>query len=179
MIIHENVFDKKWTNELASSLIKCKWKADNVAGRKTWPYYETGNHRLFGTSFFFRKNEDYIEYNEDLNLSITLINAFNHIRKISNKNMRLEMIDANLQFKEMNGTIHIDGRENQIAYILMLCNEEIDDIGGEFFYKPKNKKIKFKHGKLIEIPAHHEHYGLSFKKPNIARISVKWLGTLI
>ena len=35
MIIHENVFDKKWTNELASSLIKCKWKADNVAGRKT------------------------------------------------------------------------------------------------------------------------------------------------
>jgi hypothetical protein len=179
MIVRDDIFDKKWTAEIASTLLYCNWKAANTAGRKTWPYFETGNHRLLGTSFFFRRNEDVIDYNDNKELSIILINAFDHIRKIVNKNIRLEMIDANLQFKGMDGTDHVDGNNNQLAFILMLCNEDADNIGGEFFYVPTNKKIKFKHGRLIEIPAHHEHKGLSFTKKHVARMSIKWLGTII
>jgi len=179
MIVRDGVFDKKWTSEIASVLLNCNWKATNITGRKTWPYFETGNHRLLGSCFFNRQNEDFIEYNDNRELSNVLINAFYHIKKIINKNIRLERIDANLQFKGMDGTEHADGNNNQIAFILMLCNEDVEKIGGEFFYAPNNEKIKFKHGRLIEIPANHQHKGLSFTKKYVARTSIRWLGTIL
>ena len=88
--------------------------------------------------------------------------------------MKLVEICSNLQFKGMDGTLHKDGTKDQYAFILMLCNEEVENIGGEFIHI--KRKIPFKHGRLIQITADDSHKALSFKKPHIARLSVKWVG---
>ena len=116
--IHDNVFDQKWIAELSSQLLKEGWSADNVANRNTFPYRESGTHRLLGKTFFLRQNQDSIIYDhQNMNLCYNLINAFDHIRKLVDLNMQLMEKTGNLQFKDMDGTFHRDGPENQRAYI--------------------------------------------------------------
>ena len=92
--------------------------------------------------------------------------------------MRLMEIFVNLQFKGMDGTLHKDGFvKSKTAFILMLANEHVSgDIGGEFFHQPTNTKIPYGYGKLIELDAEDLHMGLAFNKPNVARISIKYVG---
>ena len=140
--IHDNVFDQKWIIELSSQLLKEGWTANNVANRNTFPYQESGTHRLLGKTFFLRQSHDNIIYDHtNMNLCQNLINAFDHIRRISDMNMQLMEITGNLQFKDMDGSFHRDGFENQRAFILMLNNEQLPkNIGGAFIHKPTNKK---------------------------------------
>ena len=168
--IYDGAFDKRWTSELASSLIKCPWYATNVANRHTWPYKETGSHRLLGHSFLYNKKYS----NHDPKLNEILTNAFGHIQHLIQQQMVLTEIGANLQFKGMDGTLHVDRSKKEYTFILMLCNEEVENIGGGFIHD--KKKISFKHGRLIQIKASDPHCGLSFNKPHIARMSIKWMG---
>tara|TARA_Y100000004_G_scaffold192825_1_gene254078 strand:- start:412 stop:942 length:531 start_codon:yes stop_codon:yes gene_type:complete len=170
--IYDGKFDKRFTSELASKLIENPWSATNVANRYSWPYRETGSHRLLGQIYF---NNGIVNSKiNDEKLTQTLIEAFKHIQNISKKEMQLVEICSNLQFKGMDGTLHKDGTEDQYAFILMLCNEEVENIGGEFIHI--KRKIPFKHGRLIQITASDVHKALSFTKPHIARLSVKWVG---
>ena len=62
-------------------------------------------------------------------------------------------------------------------FILLLCNEIFDnDIGGEFINQTVGKTVKFRHGRIMNFEATDIHRGLSFNKPHIPRISVKFLG---
>ena len=55
--IHDGVFDKKWVDDLAFHLsTNVSYIADNIAGRKSWPYGHTGTHRLMGR-FFYKYND--------------------------------------------------------------------------------------------------------------------------
>ena len=175
---YNNVFDQKWVAELSSQLLKEGWSANNIANRNTFPYKESGTHRLLGKTFFLRQSQDNIIYdNQNMNLCYNLIGAFDRIRKLVKLNMQLMEITGNLQFKDMDGTFHQDGSESQRAYILMLCNDQLPkDIGGAFIHKPTNKKISFQSGKLIEIAANDLHRADSFNKPYFARMSIKWVG---
>ena len=114
-----------------------------------------------------------------MNLCQNLINAFDHIRRISDMNMQLMEITGNLQFKDMDGSFHRDGFENQRAFILMLNNEQLPkNIGGAFIHKPTNKKVPFEAGRLIEIAANDLHRADAFNKPYFARMSIKWVGQI-
>lgn len=170
--IYDGLFDKRFTSDLASRLIHSPWYAGNVANRYSWPYRETGTHRLLGQNYFLN-GKTYPHINEK-KLTETLINAFEPIQRACKKKMELLEVGTNLQFKGMNGSIHTDGHDNQYSFILMLCNEEVENIGGEFIHN--KKKISFKHGRLIQIKASDPHRALSFNKPHIARLSVKWVG---
>ena len=178
--VYENVFDNSWIASLSSNLVKQGWFADNIANRKTWPYKESGSHRLLGATFFYRHNENNITYNTNKELSLSLVDAFFHIQKVVKKNIFLKEISANLQFKGMDGTPHIDGGPDDYAYILLLCNEKLPkNIGGEFIHLPSKRKVPFESGKLIEINAVDKHHALSFNKPHYARMSIKWMGQKI
>ena len=175
--IHRDVFDKKWLDDISHTLMHEPWHADNIANIKTWPYGEKGTHLLLGNTYFLRKNDDKISYGLNNLLTDNLIASFQAIQNKVRRKMRLMEISTNLQFKDMNGTLHTDGSSSQSVFILMLTNEHISkDIGGEFFHQPTNKYISFEYGKLIEQNGEDLHKGLAFTEPYIARLSIKYVG---
>jgi hypothetical protein len=174
--VYDDVFDKKWVDELSHLFFHENWKCGNIANRKTWPYGLKGTHNFLGNTFFKRENNDIIHYDSNLNLSLTLVNAFNAIRNKVNKNLNLKEISANLQFKGMDGTLHTDGETNDLVHILMLSNENIsEEMGGNFYHEPSDTEIEFRHGRLIEQGGKDLHKGNAFNKKGIARFSVKWV----
>jgi hypothetical protein len=176
--IHDNIFDRKWLDEVTDRLIEAPWYANNTANNDTWPYGRQGTHRILGDCFFDRQSENHIRYNQtDLEFGNALINSFDHIQHKVGRKMRLIEIFTNLQFAGMDGTIHVDGSSNQSAFILMLSNEHHpENIGGGFYHKPTDTTVDYKYGRLIEITASDAHKGLAFTKPYVARMSVKYLG---
>jgi len=176
--VHEDFFDRKWLDEISERLLHTPWYADNVANSDTWPYRQKGTHRLLGHCFFHRQTDNFISYSPiDIQLGSVLINSFEQIQHKLKRKMRLIEINTNLQFKGMDGSIHTDGNDNQSAFILMLSNEHYsENIGGGFYHQPTDTTIDYKYGRVIEITASDPHKGISFNKPDIARISVKYLG---
>lgn len=175
--IHENIFDKRWIDELSHSLFEQPWFSNNIADRKTWPYGNKGASLFLGNDYFRRINDNEIIYNQNINFSKNLIAAFFAISNKLQRKMKLMEITANLQFKEMDGALHKDGLEKDSVFILMLCNDYTEeDIGGEFYHEPTNTLVPFKSGRLIEQNGDDLHKGLAFKKPNIARMSIKFVG---
>ena len=174
MKIHDSLFDIKWINELASGLLNCSWQANNTANRTTWPYGLSGTHRLLGHRFFFRENQDQINYSSwNRELANTLINAFQ--QQINKNKLTLIDISANLQFKGMDGTWHTDGDHRDTSFVLMLYYPEDKVTGGELLLKP-NTTVKFKQGRLIEFPANQSHRANAFNQSFIPRMSIKWVG---
>ena len=174
--IYDNVFDKFWLDQISDTLINQRWKCNNVANRETWPYGNKGSHMIMGNVYFKRINNNEIYYDENLELTKTFINAFDAIQNKSQK-MILNQISANLQFCNMDGSYHIDGEGDDCVFILMLANEHVDeDIGGDFFHKTTETNVPFKYGRLIEQNGLDVHKASAFNKPNIARMSIKWVG---
>jgi|TARA_B110000285_G_scaffold204000_1_gene240609 hypothetical protein len=176
--IHDNIFDKKWCDEVTDALLNGPWYANNVANARSWPYGETGTHRLMGDCFFHRHADNHIRYNEsNKQLGESLINSFGRIIE-STHPMKLEEIYTNLQFVGMDGTEHRDGAPNQTAFILMLSNEHhSENIGGGFYHAPTDTTVDYKYGRVVEITASDSHKGMAFDIPHVTRMSVKYLGT--
>lgn len=178
--IHDNIFDKRWCDEVTSALLNGPWYANNVANARSWPYGEKGTHRLLGDCFFHRYSDNHIKYNEhDKALGDSIINSFSRIVQ-ETRPMVLQEVYTNLQFMGMDGTEHVDGNNNQSAFILMLSNEHhSENIGGGFYHAPTDNIVDYKYGRVVEITASDSHKGMSFNIPHVARISVKYLGTNI
>ena len=178
MKIFDDVFDKKFLDDLSYRLMNSAWFANNTANSKTWPYGNKGTHLLLGELYYLRVNDDVIKMSKTAeDLSHSLKDSFYHLQKISNTKLKLIEIFANLQFKDMNGTNHIDGKNDETVFILMLSNEIIDeDIGGEFIHEDTKKIVKYKYGRVIQFNANEIHRAMAFNKPNIARLSIKWVG---
>jgi hypothetical protein len=174
----DDIFDKKYLDEITSQLILAPWHAHNVANRNSWPYKERGSHRLLGDTFFRRLSEDNIEYNSNRTLSNSFIDAFKAINQRLKKDLRLIECSTNLQFKSMDGTFHVDGRDDEVAHILMLSNEIVENIGGEFINQTMNVTVPYKYGRVVTITASDVHRANAFNEPHIARISIKWLGEI-
>ena len=54
MNYHDNLFDKKFLDELSYKLINSAWYANNAANRKSFPKGEYGSHLLLGQLIFKR-----------------------------------------------------------------------------------------------------------------------------
>ena len=178
MKCYDDIFDKRFLDVITHNLSASPWYATNIANRTTWPYGDKGTHKLLGALFFDRTDDNKITYNaHNIGLSHNFIDMFTAINNHTNNKLKLKQCQTNLQFTGMDGSFHTDGLDNETVYILMLCDEIIDDyIGGDFFNETTNEKVPFKYGRVIEFKASNAHKGLSFNKPHIARISIKWLG---
>ena len=180
MRVFDNIFDKKFLDDFSYKLRYTTWNTYNIANRKTWPYGEKGTHRLLGNVLFDRKSIDIIKYHDDLELSYEAIKMFYAIQAKSNKNLQLEQIITNCQFMGMDGTNHtdvIDSKAKEYSFILMLCDEIIDDNqGGEFINQTLEETVPFRYGRVIEFETHDLHRGMSFKEPHIVRYSLKFVG---
>lgn len=175
----DNFFDKVFIDTLAHKLMSSKWSADNTANRNSWPYNKIGSHKFLGQTFFTRKSEDWIDYNKDLDLAKTLVDQWGYIKqRLNAQHLRLRECTGNLQFYKQDGQNHVDGDKGEVACILMLADEYIDgNIGGEFYNETQKVTVPFKQGRLIVFDASDLHRGTSFTKENMARLSIKWVGT--
>ena len=181
MRVFDNIFDKKFLDELSNTLRYTTWSLNNSANRTTWPYGERGTHRLLGNTLFNRKTIDIIEYNyDDLQLSHKAIEMFYAIQAHTKRSLYLEQIATNCQFIGMDATNHtdkIDTNAKEYSFILMLCDDIIDDNqGGEFINETLGETVPFRYGRLIEFETHEVHRGMAFKIPNVARYSLKFVG---
>jgi|TARA_R100001126_G_C4877628_1_gene177067 hypothetical protein len=168
--IHDGVFDKKWVDDLAFHLsTNVSYIADNIAGRKSWPYGHTGTHRLMGRFFY--------KYNDWKDVTIYQKECFTDLAKAIeylNPNLELREIYANIQFMGMNGSFHVDGDKDYKVYILMLTTED-NTTGGEFFVKDGDT-VPFKHGRVLEFSGDVVHKAHAFNEPNSPRFSIKFGG---
>ena len=125
------------------------------------------------------KSEDWIEYTKDLDLAKTLVDQWGYIKqRLNAQHLRLKECTGNLQFYKQDGQNHVDGDKGEVACILMLADEYIDgDIGGEFYNETQKVTVPFKQGRLMVFDAADLHRGTSFNKENMARLSIKWVGT--
>lgn len=175
----DDIFDKRFSDELSHKLRLCDWQASNVANRITWPFGTKGSHILLGISFL-QYIDDYKYHYYEEKFSFHLIDAFQQITKRFNRKLCLKEISGNLQFKGMDGTIHKDGDSDEFAYIYMLSDETIrENYGGEFYNQTLNKSVPFFQGRVIEIKASDLHCGMAFNQENICRFSIKFVGKAI
>ena len=178
MRVFDNIFDRRYLDELVSKLSHSPWYPNNIANRSTWPYGETGSHCIFGEQFFERKSLDIINYGSNVALSHELIDCFYAITRKAEKNLVLQEIAGNLQFAGMNGSDHRDTlggiTDDIFSYILMLSADP--GTGGAFVNETENKVIPFKHGRGNEIEGHAVHRGLAFETEHKPRYSVKFVG---
>jgi hypothetical protein len=173
--IHDNLFDFRFLNEIGHGLLNSPWLTDNVANRNRWPYFESGTHRLLG-NLIFKQDQNEIYENKNHSLFNVFLSTADFLKgKFLNENKKLKEIYTNLQFKGMDGTFHVDGEESEVSFVWMLTHEPVfKNIGGDFLFYP-NEKIDFLNGRIIQFSAEKKHKGLSFKKNNICRFSVKFL----
>ena len=182
--VYDDIFDKLFLNELSVWLMSdCNWKVDNVANRYSQPYGIEGSHRLLGATIYSNTTgsaERYWEhmYKTDFKEKLQqFCHMYEGIQGYSKSKCMLQGIDGNLQFKDMNGTFHKDGDENQTVFIMMLAYHDIDDnMGGEFYHELSGEKIPFKQGRVIEMTASDSHRADAFNIPHIPRFSIKFTG---
>ncbi len=179
MKIFDDIFDDLYLRDLAIKVVESNVQSNNIAGRHTWPYGHKGNHKLMGTTLFERHNLSLITYDQaNYNLAHYLIDPFYHILARVKKMMVLNLISTNIQFMGMEGTDHTDSTHpDDYSFILMLSDEDThgEDIGGHFVNETKNETVPFKHGRVVMFNCTDKHRGQAFTKPNIARMSVRWL----
>jgi hypothetical protein len=161
---------------------KCDWRCNNVANRHTQPYGIEGSHRFMGSDIYDNcegaedKFWEYV-YRGNFEQLEKFWNMYNHIQLHSKNKCMLQSIWGNLQYKDMDGTFHLDGAENQTAFIMMLAYQDIEEnMGGGFYHEPSGQNIPFKQGRVVEITASDKHKGLAFNVPHIPRFSLKFLG---
>ena len=178
--VYDDLFDKKFLVETSHFLtFQETWTANNTywspLDKRTWPYSLVGSYLIMGHAYFSSSTN----YTDPSPLTSQLLNTFNHISKQTKEKIILNSIDANLQFKGMNTTFHVDGRDDQIAFIWMLSYFDVDkNDGGEFIHKPTNTKIPFANGRIIQMTASDLHRGMAFTKDHTPRISIKFTTTL-
>ena len=182
--IHDDIFDKLFLLEISSWLMnKCDWNVNNVANRHSHPYYIEGSHRLLGSPIYENlegsenKYWEYVHKSDYIKELVQLWGMYGDIQKYSKNKCMLQEIGGNLQFKDMDGTFHEDGNENQTVFIMMLAYHDIEEnMGGEFYHKPSGDKIPFKQGRVIEMTASDTHRADAFNVQYIPRFSIKFTG---
>ena len=182
--VYDDIFDKLFLLELSSWLIEeCTYIPNNVANRTTHPYGFEGSHRFMSCVLYANYEgtaEKHWEYVYRTNHRIKLgqlFGIYEDFQQYSKNKCMLQGIDINLQFKEMNGTYHTDGTENQTVCIMMLAYHDIEEnMGGEFYHKPTGEKIPFRQGRVMEMTASDSHRADAFNVPYIPRFSIKFTG---
>ena len=182
--IHDDIFDKLFLLEISSWLLdKCDWNVNNVANSTAQPYGIEGSHRLLGNLFYDNtegteaKYWEYVYKTDYIKQLEQLWNMYGNIQEYSKNKCMLQDIHGNLQFKDMDGTFHEDGNENQTVFIMMLAYHDIEEnMGGEFYHEPSGDKIPFKQGRVIEMTASDFHRADAFNVQYIPRFSIKFTG---
>ena len=177
MRVFDNVFDPEWIHGVHQKFtFNTSWLPNNNANRLSWPNGEIASHLLMGHVFFRRINDsdDLIVCDDSIHDSHELIDAWYWLLKVSGRNLRLQQIHANLQFKGMDSKPHIDS--NDYNYVVMIGRPDEDVVGGEFVNETTGEVIEYKSGRVIEVDNKDKHYGRAFDTEYVPRYSLRLSG---
>ncbi len=182
--VYDDKFDPKYLHEVFDVLQgKLRYRACNVANSHSWPYHQTGSHRLFGSSIFTRFHPNIIAYMDNDNAP-TFFKMFEFLCRLKNVDSRqvyLQRIDVNLQHSGCDGSLHIDsnGPTDRSGHTIMVMPNPIwkDDWGGKFqiFNEDKTEMLEehdYVPGRIIIFPSHLPHRGLSSTQEYVYRYSI-------
>ena len=182
--VYDDKFDPKYLHEVFDVLQgKLRYRACNVANASSWPYHQTGTHRLFGSQIFNRRHPNIIDYLDNENAP-TFYSMFEHLcvlMGVGSRNVYLERIDVNLQHSGCDGTLHIDsnGPQDKGSQTVMVMPNPVweKDWGGKFqiFSEDKSEMLEehdYVPGRVIVFPSHLPHRGLGSTKEYVYRYSI-------
>ena len=182
--IYDEKFDAKYLHEIFSILQgKLRYRACNVANASSWPYHQTGTHRLFGSQIFNREHPNIIDYldNENAPTFFSMFEFLCRLKGVDSRDIYLSRIDINLQHSGCDGTLHIDsnGPQDWDSKTIMVFPNPTwkQEWGGKFQIFAENgidmlEEHEYVPGRIIVFPSHLPHRGLGPTEPHIYRYSI-------
>jgi len=177
--IIDNTFDQQYLHNIIQVLNdQLEYKANNIANRTTWPFGDSGSHRMLGCRLFERKSLNRCTVLHDK--AQPFFDMFERICTLVNHEYYLQEIFVNLQHSGCNGSSHIDSIEgtNDELTIMVLPNPTwSQEHGGQFEILDKGRVIEshdYKPGRIIIFPAYvsHRGHGPSLEFPHLYRYSI-------
>lgn len=174
--ILDNLFDEIYIHQVDALVRDIPLCSNNIANRSTWPFGQTGTHRLLGQILFDRKSLNTITILHES--SKTFFEIFEMIEKKLNTKFYLSQISLNVQHTGCDGTTHCDSSsENDYTIMLMTTSTWKPEWGGQFqLTSPDGETVieehEYKPGRIIIIPSSHPHRGLGPKEQYVYRSTV-------
>ena len=174
MIAHviDDLFDLSFITSLEDTLLdKVPVISTNIANPKSWPTSRTGGHRFFGKAIFSRTGINRIDcLHEQAEI---FFDAFEIIEEhVFDVPIYLRRIDVNLQYYGMDGSTHIDAKDNELTVMLMNNSQWKPEWGGQFQLVDGETVVEehdYVPGRVLIFPGNHPHRGLAPKVPSIFR----------
>lgn len=174
--ILDNLFDEIYVHQVDALVRDIPVCSNNVANRSTWPFGQTGTHRLLGQVLFNRKSLNTITVLHES--SKTFFEIFEMIEQKLNTKFYLSQISLNVQHTGCDGTTHRDSSsENDYTIMLMTTSTWKPEWGGQFqLTSPDGETVieehEYKPGRIVIIPSSHPHRGLGPKEQYVYRSTV-------
>ena len=177
--IIDNQFDQQYLYNIYQALNdELDYKANNIANRKTWPFGDSGSHRLLGCTLFERKSLNRCTVLHDK--AQPFFDMFERICSLTSHEYYLQQIFINLQHSGCDGSSHIDsieGTSDELTIMVFPNPEWCQEWGGQFQILDKDRVIEtheYKPGRIIIFPAYVSHRGLgpSVDHPHLYRYSI-------
>ena len=168
----DDLFDLSFITSLEDILLdKVPVISTNIANPKSWPTCRTGGHRFFGKAIFSRSSINRIDCLHEQ--AEKFFDAFEIIEQhLFDVPIYLKRIDVNLQYYGMDGSTHIDAKDNELTVMLMNNSQWKSEWGGQFQLVNGNIVVEehnYVPGRVIIFPGKHPHRGLAPKVPSIFR----------
>jgi len=178
----DNLFTDKFLFEIyEDTLANCDFAYTNVANRYQHPhdFFCKGSHRFFGTSLYYQVSNNFFKNKMTDKLMEVYEWVIPIISKMSNKKLFLHKVNANLQFKGMDGTWHVDdthrGGVDRTAIFFPHYKWE-DHWGGEFQVLGDEDQISDSYmplpGRILFFDSTVRHRGLAPNEFDVPRVSI-------
>lgn len=174
--ILDNLFDEIYIHQVDALVRDIPLCSNNIANRSTWPFGQTGTHRLLGQILFDRKSLNKITVLHES--SKTFFEIFEMIEQKLNTKFYLSQISLNVQHTGCDGTTHRDSSsENDYTIMMMTTSSWKPEWGGQFQLTSPDGDVvieehEYKPGRIIIIPSSHPHRGLGPKEQYVYRSTV-------
>jgi hypothetical protein len=184
MEVFDDKIDRSFLDMLSHKLSKTLWDTNNIANRSSWPEGLYGTHRLLGNTIYdaevfaasndIAKNPDNRELETSIYYDIQALSD-NHLGEVLGVGTRsLSQVHLNLQFKGMEGSLHIDGPPEALVCLIMLTDGVVEkDSGGGFFHAPTETTVPYRYGRIVSFSADELHKGNSFIDTELPRYTIK------
>ena len=174
----DDLFDLSFITSLEDTLLdKVPVISTNIANPKSWPTSRTGDHRFFGKAIFSRTGINRIDCLHEQ--AEKFFDAFEIIEEhVFDVPIYLRRIDVNLQYYGMDGSTHIDAKDNELTVMLMNNSQWKPEWGGQFQMLSSDGNVIEEHeyipGRVIIFPGDVSHRGLAPIVPYVYRYTTAY-----
>ena len=167
----DGLFDELYVQEIGAKVMDIPVAPNNIAGRQTFPYGLTGNHRLFGTTLFRRESINTITKLEPK--AQLFFPILEQIERVIETPLYCREISLNVQCYGQDGTEHTDSQDpNDLTILQFTTANWKSSYGGQFELCTPHEVHEYVPGRIVILPSNVPHRGLGPTEPNQIRTSI-------